>query len=61
MITPFHSIMFPGFITAYFDEYTVYPNWELGEYKAFQELVSNMQMQYTYIAFSFKQVFIRIE
>jgi hypothetical protein len=53
--------MFPGFITAYFDEYTVYPNWELGEYKAFQELVSNMQMQYTYIAFSFKQVFIRIE
>ena len=44
-----------------FDEYTGYPNWELGEYKAFQEFVTDFGLKYKYIAFSFKQVLLMIE
>ena len=44
-----------------FDEYIGYPNWEIGEYKAFQEFVSETHRNYKYIAFSFKQVLLLIE
>lgn len=44
-----------------FDEYTGYPNWEMGEYKAFQEFVAQTNRKYKYIAFSYKQVLLLIE
>ena len=44
-----------------FDEYIGYPNWEFGEYKAFQEFVSANNIKYRYMAFSVKQVLITIE
>jgi len=44
-----------------FDEYIGYPNWEFGEYKAFQEFVSANNIQYKYISFSVKQVLIEIQ
>ena len=44
-----------------FDEYIGYPNWEFGEYKAFQQFVSANSIGYKYLAFSIKQVLVIIE
>ena len=44
-----------------FDEYIGYPNWELGEYQAFQEFIKESNVRYTYLAFSVKQVLVKIE
>lgn len=41
----------PGTVII-FDEYFNYLGWELGEYKAFQEMVKDMKMEYEYIAYS---------
>jgi hypothetical protein len=44
-----------------FDEYLGYPNWEIGEYKAFQEFIADTGLKYRYVAFCFKQVLLIIE
>ena len=45
-----------------FDEYFNYPNWEQGEFKAFQEFVSQHGIDYEYLAYnaSHEQVVVRI-
>jgi hypothetical protein len=50
----------PGTIIL-FDEYFNYPNWEVHEYKAFQEFVTKHAVKYRYLAFARQQVAIRIE
>jgi hypothetical protein len=35
-----------------FDEYTGYPGWEHGEFKAWQEIVKKHRIEYTYLGFS---------
>jgi len=35
-----------------FDEYTGYPGWENGEFKAWQEIVKKHKIKYTYLGFS---------
>lgn len=35
-----------------FDEYFNYPGWENGEYKAFQEFISEMNMNYKYLTYN---------
>ena len=52
--------IFPGTYIL-FDEYIGYPNWEIGEYKAFQEFIADTGLKYRYIAFCFKQVLLIIE
>ncbi len=52
--------MVPGTIIL-FDEYFNYPNWERHEYKAFQELVAERRMKYTYLAYARQQVLVRID
>jgi hypothetical protein len=44
-----------------FDEYFNYPNWEVHEYKAFQEFVTKHAVKYRYLAFARQQVAVRIE
>jgi hypothetical protein len=44
-----------------FDEYFNYPNWEVHEYKAFQEFVTKYAVKYRYLAFARQQVAVRIE
>jgi|KBSSwiStaDraftv2_1062776.scaffolds.fasta_scaffold21085_5 Macrocin-O-methyltransferase (TylF) len=44
-----------------FDEYIGYPNWEIGEYKAFQEFIGETGFRYKYVGFSVKQVLLIIE
>jgi len=44
-----------------FDEYFNYPNWEKHEFKAFQELVAERQMKYTYLGYARQQVVVRID
>jgi hypothetical protein len=44
-----------------FDEYFNYPNWEKHEFKAFQELVSERRMKYSYLAYARQQVVVRID
>lgn len=43
-----------------FDEYIGYPNWQNGEYKAWQEFTKNNSISYMYKAFSTEQVLIKI-
>jgi hypothetical protein len=43
------------------DEYFNYPNWEVHEYKAFQEFVTKYAVKYRYLAFARQQVAVRIE
>lgn len=43
-----------------FDEYLGYPNWENGEFKAWQEFTRLNNLNYMYIGFSNKQAAIRI-
>jgi hypothetical protein len=50
----------PGTIIL-FDEYFNYPNWEVHEYKAFQEFVTKYGVKYRYLAFARQQVAVRIE
>jgi hypothetical protein len=44
-----------------FDEYFNYPNWEVHEYKAFQEFATKYAVKYRYLAFARQQVAVRIE
>ena len=44
-----------------FDEYFNYPNWEKHEFKAFQELVAERRMKYTYLGYARQQVVVRID
>ena len=44
-----------------FDEYFNYPNWEVHEFKAFQEFVAEHAVKYTYLAFARQQVAVRID
>jgi len=50
----------PGTIIL-FDEYFNYPNWRNHEFKAFQELVQDRKIEYTYLAYARQQVVVRIE
>jgi hypothetical protein len=50
----------PGTIIL-FDEYFNYPNWEKHEFKAFQELVAERRMKYTYLGYARQQVVVRID
>lgn len=50
----------PGTIIL-FDEYFNYPNWEVHEFKAFQEYVGENGVSYRYLAFARQQVVVRIE
>jgi hypothetical protein len=43
-----------------FDEYLGYPNWEKGEYLAFQEFIFKYEIQYNYLAFSSSQCAVKI-
>lgn len=43
-----------------FDEYFGYPNWKEGEYKAFSEYTQVNNLQFEYLAFSTRQVLLRI-
>lgn len=49
----------PGVVIV-FDEYYGYPNWQNGEYKAWQEAIENHNLSYKYIAFATNQVAIVI-
>lgn len=44
-----------------FDEYFNYANWRNHEFKAFQELVSERKLKYTYLAYARQQVAVRID
>ena len=50
----------PGTIIL-FDEYFNYPNWRNHEFKAFQELVAERKLAYTYLAYARQQVVVRID
>jgi hypothetical protein len=50
----------PGTVIV-FDEYFNYPNWENHEFKAFQELVAQRKLAYTYLAFARQQVTVRVD
>jgi hypothetical protein len=50
----------PGTIIL-FDEYFNYPNWRNHEFKAFQELVAERRLTYTYLAYARQQVAVRID
>ncbi|MGE3303384.1 MAG: TylF/MycF/NovP-related O-methyltransferase [Hyphomonadaceae bacterium] len=52
--------MVPGTIIL-FDEYFNYPNWERHEFKAFQELVAQRNIKYTYLGYARQQVTVRID
>jgi hypothetical protein len=43
-----------------FDEYMGYPGWKTGEFKAFQEFVTENQLKYEYLAFSSYSVTIKV-
>jgi len=43
-----------------FDEYIGYPSWNVGEYKAFQELITETNLKYEYIGFSNQAVLVKI-
>ena len=43
-----------------FDEYMNYQGWKLGEYKAFQEYIERLGINYEYIGYSTCQVAVRI-
>ena len=55
-----HQIV-PGTVIQ-FDEYFNYPNWQQGEYKAFQEFVAKRGVEFEYIGFciDFQQVAVKI-
>jgi hypothetical protein len=44
-----------------FDEYFNYPNWGQHEFKAFQELVVERDVKYTYLGYARQQVAVRID
>ena len=44
-----------------FDEYFNYPNWEQGEFKAFQEFVRDNNLQYKYLAYTYKATQVAIQ
>jgi hypothetical protein len=44
-----------------FDEYFNYPNWENGEYLAFQQFTTNYQRAYRYLGYSRQQVAVVVE
>ena len=44
-----------------FDEYFNYPNWEEGEFKAFQEFVKNNNIQYRYLAYTYKATQVAVQ
>lgn len=44
-----------------FDEYFNYISWRDHEYKAFQEFVSKRKIAYTYLAYAYQQVVLKIE
>jgi methyltransferase family protein len=50
----------PGTIIL-FDEYFNFPNWEMHEFKAFQEYIGEHRLTYRYLAFARQQVAVRIE
>jgi hypothetical protein len=50
-----------GDTTMLFDEYFNNPNWERQEFKAFQELVAERQIKYTYLGYARQQVLVRID
>lgn len=43
-----------------FDEYLGYPNWQNGEYRAWQEYCQKEDLQYEYLAFTTSQALIRV-
>lgn len=49
----------PGVILL-FDEYLGYPNWQNGEFKAWQDFCAQHNIQYRYLAFSTDQALIEI-
>ena len=49
----------PGTIIG-FDEYFNYPNWQNGEFRAFQEFVKKHSVKYEYIGYAATQVSVRI-
>lgn len=51
----------PGTVIV-FDEYFNYPGWKEGEFKAFQEFISRVQLQYEYLSYNRinQQVCIRV-
>ena len=50
----------PGTVIL-FDEYFNFPNWKQHEFKAFQELVVQRAIRYTYLGFARQQVAVRID
>ena len=58
------KLMAPRFASGtviLFDEYFNYPNWQQHEFKAFQELVFEQDIKYTYLGFARQQVAVRID
>jgi hypothetical protein len=60
ILTNLADRLVPGTIIL-FDEYFNYPNWEVHEFKAFQEFVTERKVAYRYLAFARQQVAVRIE
>lgn len=52
--------LIPGSVLV-FDEYYGYPNWENGEYRAWQEVCAAENVKYEYIAFANMQVAVAIQ
>lgn len=50
----------PGSVIV-FDEYYGYPNWENGEYRAWQEVCAQSKIKYEYVAFANMQVCVIIQ
>lgn len=60
ILTQLGDRLVPGTVIL-FDEYFNYPNWEVHEFKAFQEFVAEWRITYSYRAFARQQVAVRIE
>lgn len=52
IFTQLSDRILPGTVIV-FDEYLCYPDWRQGEYRAFQEFVTDHGLDYEYLAFSF--------
>jgi hypothetical protein len=55
----FKDRIVPGTIIV-FDEYFNYPNWKSHEHKAFEEFIAVTGHQFEYVAYSFRQLSVRI-
>ncbi len=49
----------PGTVIV-FDEYFNYPNWRAHEHKAFEEFVAETGLRFEYLAYSFRQLSVRV-